>query len=70
MFSFVIQDENKMLCQKNFFANFSHILGHQKIFVFQNNVFGPSKQRFWTVKNPFFMLKPQIFMYMKNKTTA
>jgi len=43
MFSFAIQDKNKMLCKNFCLANFSHILGHLKIFVFQNNVFGPSK---------------------------
>ena len=47
MFSFAIQDENKMLCKNFCVVNFSHILGHLKIVVFQNNVFGLSKILFY-----------------------
>ena len=53
MFSFAIQDENKMLCKNFCVANFSHILGHLKIVVFQNDVFGPSKILFYATTPNF-----------------
>ena len=56
------QDKNIMFSENFCSANFSHILGHLKTVVFQNDVFNRQKY--------FFMLQPQIFMYMKNKPTA
>ena len=53
MFSFAIQDQNKMLYKKFCVANFSHILGHLKIFVFQNDVFEQSKILFYATNSNF-----------------
>ena len=38
-----IQDKTKMFSENFCLANFSPILGHPKIVIFQNDVFGPSK---------------------------
>ena len=62
MFYTAIQDNNIMFPKNLCLANFSHILGHLKIVVFKNYVFGPSKIHFYaTTPN---------FQDMKNKTTA
>ena len=47
MFYTAIRDKNIMFKKKNCLANFSHILDHLKIVVFQNDVFGPSTILFY-----------------------
>ena len=53
MFYTAIQDNNIMFPKDLCLANFSHILGHLKIFVSQNIVFGPLKIFFYA-KTPNF----------------
>ena len=48
-----IQNENILLYKIFCLANFSHILGHLKIVVFQNDVFGPSKILFYATNSDF-----------------
>ena len=43
----------RRLSENLFAANFSHILGHLKIVVFQNDVFGPSKILFYATNSNF-----------------
>ena len=50
MFFTAIQDKNIMFSENFCSANFSHILGHLRIFDIQNDILGPTKILFYATK--------------------